>query len=200
MIVKPILLDMPMPIMTSRLKIVPMHIDYAEQVHQAVLESAETLIPWMGWMDTPMTLDERKEMAVRKYVSFLLREDDIMMIALTHEGRFVAATGWHDINWRMRTAQIGYWARSSEIGKGYVTEAANALTRYAFEVMGLRKIDIGMDSENTASENVAKRLGMTKEAETLGTIRTLHEGDALRRRLHYVAFDTSGLPPLEVSW
>lgn len=200
MIEKPILLEMPMPILTPRLKIVPMHLDYAEQVHEGVLDSMETLVPWMPWTEKPMTLEERKEMAVRKYTEFLLRDESIMLIALTHDGRFVAATGYNKVDWQMRTIEIGYWCRTAEIGKGYVTEAANALARYAYEVMRMRKVTIGMDSENVASENVALRLGMTKEAETMGTIRTLHEGDALRRRMHYVSFDTNALPPLKVTW
>ena len=200
MIEKPILLELPMPIKTPRLVIMPPAGEFAEKIDEAILESLDVLRPWMPWVEKEMmTLEDRREMLIRKSAAFLLRED-LMFLVFTHEGEFVMATGLTRIKWDVPSAEIGYWCRKSAQGKGYVTEASNALIRYAFEVLKVRKVDIGMDSENIASENVAKRLNMVKEAETLGTIRTLHTCGNLRRRLHYVAFDTASLPPLEVNW
>lgn len=199
MIDNPILLTMPLPIKTPRLLIVSPKAEHAEKLQEAVLESLDDLKPWMPWAEKSMTLDERREMLIRKQAAFLLRED-LMLLVFTHEGEFVLATGFHRIDWDIPRVEIGYWCRSSAHGQGYVTETANALIRYAFDVMKVRKVQIDMDSENSASEKVALRLNMIKEAETVGTIKTLHKDGHLRRRYHYACFDTSALPPLDISW
>jgi RimJ/RimL family protein N-acetyltransferase len=46
-------------------------------------------------------------------------------------------------------------------GKGHATEAAKALINYGFEVCNLSEIYACTTSENKASENVMKRLGMS---------------------------------------
>lgn len=198
MIEKPVLLDLPMPIITPRLKIVPWHPDHTEAFHAMREETLPDLRPWMVWADKPSSRDEVHELLGRGYAKFVLRET-LNMLAFTHDGELVASTGLHEFNWRVPMAMIGYWCRTSARGKGYVTEAANALVRYGFDVIGLRKVSIGMDSENTASEAVAKRLGMVKESETMGSVATLHP-DTMRKRLEYVCFDTSRLPELDVKW
>ena len=195
---KYILTDVPMPIRTERLVIFPMLPEHAEALYHAKLESIDHLRPWIAWAAETGSLDDQKEMIIRKYAEFVLREE-MMLLAFTHEGEFVVATGFHDIDWRVPRASIGYWCRKSAVGNGYVTETANALIRYGFEVLGFRKIIINMDSENTASENVALRLNLTKEYEELGGLVTLHEG-GLRTKRSYCCFDTSRLPPLDVTW
>jgi RimJ/RimL family protein N-acetyltransferase len=55
-----------------------------------------------------------------------------------------------EIGWRLvRTA----W------GRGYATEAAKPVLRYAFSTLGLREVIADIDPENTASVIVARKLG-----------------------------------------
>jgi len=195
---KPILLDVPMPIMTPRLRIEPVHPKYAYLLHEAKAESLDILKPWMSWADKLPSIEEEKEWMTRKYAEFILREN-LTMLAFNHDDQLVMGTGIHALDWHTPMGMIGYWCRKSAQGKGYVTEASNALLRYGFEVLGLRKMSIDMDSENIKSENVAKRLNLTKEFEQMGGLRTLHE-DTMRKRLSYCCFDTKDLPTLDVSW
>lgn len=200
MIEKPILLDLPLPIITPRLKIVRPDPRYAEEIVRAKEESLDQLLPWMGWARNGAgTVDETREMLIRKQAKFILRED-LMMLAFTHDGEFVVSTGLHEMDWRIPSAMIGYWAKTSATGKGYVTETANALLRYGFGQIGLRKISICMDSENRASENVARRLGMTLEYRERGGSHAVFDNLIDRYRLSYAAFGTENLPPLDVRW
>jgi [ribosomal protein S5]-alanine N-acetyltransferase len=61
------------------------------------------------------------------------------------------------------TAEVGlYWALSPvHQRRGYATEAAQALIDYAFDVLRLRRIVATTDYDNTASQAVMRRLGMT---------------------------------------
>lgn len=198
MIEKPILLDIPMPIVTPRLKLVPWHPDHTDTFHAMREESLPDLVPWMVWAEKTSTRDETKELLTHGYAKFILRET-FNMLVFTHDGKLVLSAGIHELNWRVPMGAIGYWCRSSARGNGYVTEAANALVRYGFGALGLRKISIAVDSENTHSENVAKRLCMTKEFEQMGNIASLHP-DQMRKRVEYCCFDSSALPSLDVKW
>jgi len=69
--------------------------------------------------------------------------------------------------WRSREhggGEIGYVIHPDSAGHGYATEAARALLRLGFEDLRLHRIVARLDERNTASANVARRLGMRQEA------------------------------------
>ena len=60
--------------------------------------------------------------------------------------------------------EIGYVLHPDFTGHGYATEAANAMLRLGFDELGLHRIIARIDERNTASADVARRLGMRQEA------------------------------------
>jgi RimJ/RimL family protein N-acetyltransferase len=60
--------------------------------------------------------------------------------------------------------EIGYWIRADHLRQGYATEAAAALTRVAFEVDGIDRVEIHCSPKNLASAGVPRKLGFTHEA------------------------------------
>lgn len=65
----------------------------------------------------------------------------------------------------LKQPEVGlYYALSpSERGKGYATEAAGALIRFAFEAMEVRRVVATTTNDNEASRAVMRRLGMRLE-------------------------------------
>lgn len=61
------------------------------------------------------------------------------------------------------TAEVGlFWAVAPEHRrKGFATEAAGALVRYAFNELSLRRVVATTEYDNTASAAVMRRIGMT---------------------------------------
>lgn len=70
-----------------------------------------------------------------------------------------------DINWKDRRAFTGMLLGDKEMrGKGYGVDAIMTMNRYAFEEMGLRRLDGTMISYNVASINVyTKKCGWVQE-------------------------------------
>lgn len=199
MIKRPILLDLPMPITTPRLVIKPTYPEFAEQLFNAKKESMPELLEWMAWAPLDKgDIDDQRERMSKWLAKFILREE-LCLLAFTHEGELVVATGFHRINWDIPRCDMGYWCKTSAQGKGYVTEMANALTRYAFEVLKMRKVGIHVDKDNMKSAAVARRLGYVHEYDDLGGI-TKPNCDDLRIKSVYSCLDATKLPPLEVSW
>jgi RimJ/RimL family protein N-acetyltransferase len=61
-------------------------------------------------------------------------------------------------------AGLGYNVGRPYWNKGYVTEAVQAMLRYAFDVSGLHKVFATADSRNLASIRVMEKVGMRQEA------------------------------------
>ncbi|QGV78357.1 GNAT family N-acetyltransferase [Streptomyces ficellus] len=61
------------------------------------------------------------------------------------------------------TCEAGCWLEPSAAGRGLVTRAVRVLIDWALNERGLHRVEWQVSSANTASINVAKRLGMTKE-------------------------------------
>ena len=87
----------------------------------------------------------------------------------TKEGRLIGTCCFVDIDYDRHSGEIGYWLDKKQTGKGYMTEAVQALEKEFFD-RGFNRIMIMMDKENQPSENVAIRRNFTKE----GLIRHFH--------------------------
>jgi ribosomal-protein-alanine N-acetyltransferase len=59
--------------------------------------------------------------------------------------------------------EIGYFLLTPHWGKGYATEIAAALVRFCFHELKFHKVCASCNALNTGSENVMKKIGMTKE-------------------------------------
>lgn len=57
------------------------------------------------------------------------------------------------------SGEIGYWLDRAYWGKGYASEAAQALVEYAFETLGLTKLSTGHAIDNPASGKILRKLG-----------------------------------------
>ncbi|MBN2304508.1 MAG: GNAT family N-acetyltransferase, partial [Anaerolineae bacterium] len=80
------------------------------------------------------------------------------------DGAVVGGSGLHRIDWSVPRMEIGYWARTSMSGHGYITEAVLGITAFAFETLGAQRIEIRCDARNIRSAAVAERAGYTREA------------------------------------
>ncbi|MEF3117564.1 GNAT family protein [Streptomyces chrestomyceticus] len=63
----------------------------------------------------------------------------------------------------VKAGKLGYAIAATEWGHGYATDAARALTSYAFAELGLHRISAAIGPDNTASITLVEKLGFTKE-------------------------------------
>jgi RimJ/RimL family protein N-acetyltransferase len=196
----PVLIDVPMPIRTPRLVIRPKQPGDGAATAAAVAETWDELHRWMGWAeDRSEFTPERMEIRNRQVMaSFLLRETIELLGVEIATGQTVVWCGLHDIDWAARQCDTGYWVRRSAQGKGFATETANAMVRYAFGALAMRRVGLTHSAGNEPSQRIAERLGFTPE----GVLRqaTLLPGGRLADRHCYARLDTCGLPPLDVQW
>ena len=87
-----------------------------------------------------------------------------MVWTIEHEGGPVGCIGLHGIKWGVRAvrfdrAELGYWIARPLWGKGLMTEAATLATRWAFETLGLHKVNVRCFETNLASKRVIEKVG-----------------------------------------
>lgn len=88
------------------------------------------------------------------------REKYFFALLLKETGQYVGEIGFTLLGGG--EAELGYFILEAFWGRGYVTEAATEVLRFAFDDVGLEKIITGCNAENFGSEAVMKKLGMVK--------------------------------------
>lgn len=196
----PVLIDVPMPIRTPRLLIRPKQIGDGATTSAAVIETWDDLHKWMRWAENrneftaaSMEIRNRHVMA-----GFILREAIELIGVEAATGTAVIWCGLHDIDWQGGHCDTGFWVRSSAQRRGFATEAANALVRYAFGALRMRRIGLTHSAGNEASRRIAEKLGFSLEGIQRGA--NVLPGGKFADRLCYARFDIAGLPNLEVQW
>lgn len=133
----------------------------------AIDTSLEHLRPWMPWAhDEPRSVEDRIELLRTFRGRFDLGEDFVYGIFRRDEREAVGGSGLHT-RAGAGALEIGYWIRASSVGRGFGREATAALTRVAFRVCGVDRVEIHVDPANGASLRIPRALGFSEE----GTLR-----------------------------
>lgn len=132
-------------------------------MNAAIRESINELKPWLPWADHIPEIDESEAVACAAYEKYKAKTDLMFRLLDKQTGMYIGGSGLHRIDWSVPAFEIGYWVRTSCAGQGYITEAVNAITEFAFEQLGAYRVCIKMNSLNIRSKMVAERAGFEFE-------------------------------------
>jgi RimJ/RimL family protein N-acetyltransferase len=90
-----------------------------------------------------------------------------LVIVTLHDGEIVGSTGLRDTDWEGGRCEIGYGVRADRRGRGYASDAAGAVGRWALTEGGMRRVQLHARVDNIASLRVAEKAGYHRE----GTLR-----------------------------
>jgi len=166
----PILVDFPESVETERLLMRSPFPGDGPEMYAAITESIEELAPWMAWPKEHETVDESEASARRARIAFLARTELRMHLYLKGTDTLVGVCGLQGIDWEVPKFEIGYWCRTRFASLGYTTEAVKAITAFALDALGARRVEIRCDTLNLPSARVAERAGFLLEG-------TLHNND-----------------------
>jgi RimJ/RimL family protein N-acetyltransferase len=172
----PLLLDIPEVLETERLILrCPLPGDGAA-VNAGLRDSWSTLHAWMAWAsaEEPPLVDDTEMRQRQNRVDYLARANFNFNAFLKESGEFVGKPGIVRLDWKIPKCEIGYWMCTPMEGKGYMTEAVSALTDFAFETLGMVRVEIRCDPLNKRSAAIAERLGYQKEAHLRNDLREPH--------------------------
>ena len=143
----------------------------APAIKAAVDASREHLIPWMPWARQESTLQMQIERLRQVRGAFDLGRDFEYGILSRDESQVLGSSGLHT-HADERAREIGYWIHVDHTRQGYATETSAALTKVAFLIEDMDRVEIHCDPANAASAAIPRKLGYAHEA-------------TLRRRSHW---------------
>ncbi|HLF75443.1 MAG TPA: GNAT family protein [Anaerolineales bacterium] len=126
-------------------------------LYQAVRESLKELSPWMSWATEAYT-----EATAREYITITrARWEDrtLFAFAITHGEEIIGGCTLSSIHSVYRYCNLGYWVCSRRHGQGIAGRAARLAARFAFEKVGLIRVEVVIAVGNQASMRVAEKIG-----------------------------------------
>jgi len=85
------------------------------------------------------------------------------LFAIRKKDQFVGLIGFKDTDRVNRKTEIGYWLSEKCQKQGIVTKSVDRLCDFAFQQLGINRIQIKCAVENQSSSNIPKRLGFKLE-------------------------------------
>jgi RimJ/RimL family protein N-acetyltransferase len=171
------MIDPPYRIVTERLVVRCWEPSDAPLLRDAIDSSLEHLRRWMPWAhEEPRTPESQVALLRRFRGEFDLGQTFVYGIFDAGEKEVVGGTGLHR-RIGEDALEVGYWIRASRVGQGLATEVTAALTRVAFEVSGVDRVEIRVDPANAASLAIPRKLGFAEEATLRRRLEPFEDGD-----------------------
>jgi RimJ/RimL family protein N-acetyltransferase len=151
--------------------------------HLPTLTGARVRLRWLTESDTDALYEVFSNEEVMRYGSrppFESREDARELVARiercfsdkslfqwgiadVRDDQVLGTCTLFSVDARHLRAELGYALGRASWGKGIMREALDVLLRYAFETLGLRRLEADVDPRNAASIRSLERLGFVRE-------------------------------------
>jgi RimJ/RimL family protein N-acetyltransferase len=141
----------------------PFREEDASALYEAVRESISEVSPWLPWSHEHYSIEESREFIGSRELASQGGEWYSFGIFEKDGGRVLGGVGINFINRVHQMANLGYWVRSSAAGRGIATGATRLAARFAFEQLGLQRVEIVVAVANVASQRVAEKAGARRE-------------------------------------
>jgi ribosomal-protein-alanine N-acetyltransferase len=156
---------------TSRLVLRAPHPADVPGVRRLLRKNAEHLRPWSPVPppgEDPSSLTEISKSILRLRREWSKGESFVFFIAHRSDGALLGRVAFTGIMRRaFSSTHLGYWMDADHLGKGYTTEAVQGAVTFAFDRLGLHRVQAAVMPRNAASLRVLAKLGFRKEGESL---------------------------------
>lgn len=133
----------------------------------AISLSLDHLREWMPWAASePSTLEEKIALLRKWRAAFDQDEDYVFGIFSPDEKEVWGGSGLHR-RLSGNALEIGYWIRVDRTNIGLATESSAALTKVAFAVNRVDRVEIHCHPANARSASIPRKLGFTQQAVSL---------------------------------
>ena len=148
--------------MTSELTLRPPEIRDVDALQEAIDESFRDLHPWMDWCTRDAGITATRAWVAMQSVH---REEGTAheFLILDRDDRVLGCCGVNAIDRRRRTANLGYWVRTSAAGRGVAPGAVRRLIDWVRAHTDLERLEIVCAVGNTRSQRVADKVGALRE-------------------------------------
>jgi len=153
---------------SSRLTLRPPRTGDAERLQDALLANSAHLAPWQpAASGDPSARSTARVRAAIEEQRRAWREDRGYALLILAAGRDAPVIGKLELGGVQRgpfnNAYLGYWIAVAHQGQGLMTEAVGLALRFAFEDVGLHRVQAAVMPRNAASLRVLDKSGFRRE-------------------------------------
>jgi RimJ/RimL family protein N-acetyltransferase len=130
---------------------------------EAARESINELSAWVSWCHPNYTMEDSRSFVLSRETAWNQKTVFAFAVFDVSSNLFLGGVGVNQINCNHNFANLGYWVRSSQTGRGVATAATLLAAEFGFEELELNRIEILTAIENMASQRVAEKAGAKKE-------------------------------------
>jgi len=129
----------------------------------AVRESLTELHPWMDWATN--SYNEASALRWLEFAQLAWQHSSGFQFVVTdaNTSEYIGNCSVDGINQKYRFCNLGYWVRTSRTRKGIASRAVRLAARFAFETVGLVRVEIVIAVGNIASQRAAQKAGARYE-------------------------------------
>ena len=132
-------------------------------LYEAVRESLPELTSWMVWCNPDYSREDAATFLARHDERWQARERYDLAIFHRLKGTLLGSVGLSQLDWQNRMANIGYWVRTKWHNQGIGSTAIRFAAHFAFEALGLTRLEFVIQTSNLASLHTARRAGAVEE-------------------------------------
>jgi ribosomal-protein-serine acetyltransferase len=144
------------------IKIRPYRTGDAGALFEAARESVADVFPWLSWCHPEYEISEAHEWIARQVELFAKGTQYEFVIASEAQG-FLGACGLSHLDLINRSANLGYWVRTSVTDQGVASAAARSVVEWAFSSTDIERIEVVAAVTNKRSQAVAEKTGASRE-------------------------------------
>lgn len=141
----------------------PLGPEDVESLYEAISESAQELSPWLSFVHPDYSIKDTREWLSKRDKEWQKGQEYSFAIIDCKNGAFLGGCGLNNISDDFNMANVGYWVRTNQTKQGIASAATLLLARFAFEELGLNRIEIMADVDNKKSQRVAEKVSAKRE-------------------------------------
>ena len=141
----------------------PYYPDDAATVYEAARESVHEVGLWLPWCHAGYALEESENWIKLCGENWDKGTAYEFAVFGSRTGRYLGGCGLNHIDSAYKTANLGYWVRTSQTRHGVATTATVLLVRFGLTELHLNRIEIIAAVENSKSQRVAEKAGAKRE-------------------------------------
>ncbi len=156
---------------TKRLTLRPLSLSDQDAMVETIMSDRDVMY-WLPYSDHTSTPEGQREVAVGYLTDFIKPWDELGFgiwavcigdVEFGAKGKFIGYCGFLPEQIEGAGPEIAYAMGKSYWGKGFVSEALTACVDWIFKKPKITRLYAVTDNENTASQRVMEKLGMTNE-------------------------------------
>ena len=141
----------------------PCRLEDAAVICEGVRETMNEMLKWAPWCHTDYSMSDCTSWLSSRPQMWSKGIEYDFVIFDTKENTFLGGCAIDQINRKHNFANLGYWVRSSQTGKGIATAAVKLISRLGFRKLGFTRLEIVVAEQNRASQRVAEKVGAVRE-------------------------------------